>query len=88
MRHGPEEVRLLRGLALRGMRQRAVAKALGVSETLVSLWANGRRGATDHHLAALRALYEQTQSNEERRSNKRVSQLANILRAADAGRDR
>ena len=62
-----EEIRLLRRLSSWGLTQREVARRLGVTQALVSMWATGRRKPGPARLAALRQLVADTRSEEERR---------------------
>jgi transcriptional regulator with XRE-family HTH domain len=83
MRLDIEEIRLLRCLcSLRGMSQREVARRLGVTEALVSMWRHGRRKPGQVRMDALRQLYLDTRSEDERRSDERREKFLQILRAA------
>ncbi len=54
MRH-PPDVGGGRGV---GLTQRQIARRIGVSESLVSRWATGRRPAAPRHLDTLRGLLQ------------------------------
>ena len=57
-----EEIRLLRRLTSWGLTQREVAQCLGVTQALVSMWANGRRKPGPARMAALRQLVADTRA--------------------------
>lgn len=74
MRRDPEEVLLMRCLTWqRGFTQRAIARQLGVSPTLVSFYANGKRRPTAGHLAALRQMERDSRSPSERARDERIT---------------
>ena len=57
-----EEIRLLRRLSSWGLTQREVARRLGVTQALVSMWAHGRRKPGPARMAALRQLVADTRA--------------------------
>ena len=57
-----EEIRFLRRLSSWGLTQREVARRLGVTQALVSMWANGRRKPGPARMAALRQLVADTRA--------------------------
>jgi transcriptional regulator with XRE-family HTH domain len=76
----PEEVVLLRRLTvLRGCTQRAVARQLGISPTLVSFYANGKRRPTARHLAALRQMERDSRSPLERARDEWIERMGALL---------
>ena len=62
MRQDAEEIRLLRRISSWGLTQREVARRLGVSQALVSMWARGRRKPGRVRMAALRQLVADVRS--------------------------
>ena len=62
---------LLRRLSAWGLTQREVARRLGVTQALVSMWANGRRKPGRVRTAALRQLVADVRSEEECRADER-----------------
>ena len=70
-----EEIRRLRRLSSWGLTQREVARRLGVTQALVSMWANGRRKAGPARMAALRQLVADTRNDDECRADERRDQL-------------
>ena len=79
MRIDPEEVVLLRGITNRGISQREVAARLGVTEALVSMWANGKRKPGSARMAALRELAEDAMSPSDREHLERVARMVAIF---------
>jgi predicted transcriptional regulator len=61
-----EEMRLLRVLRSRMLTQRKVASRLGVTDALVSMWANGKRKPGQARIVALRQLVADTRSESTR----------------------
>ena len=76
MRLDLEEIHLIRGMRLRGISQRQIAKRLGVSNAAVCQWYSGKRRCSRQHLRALRALLEETKTPAERASDERVKALS------------
>jgi transcriptional regulator with XRE-family HTH domain len=79
MRRLPEEVHLVNWLVgWYGLAQRDIARRLGVHETSVSQWRNGRRRPTKRQFEALRQLVEDMHSPSERRAAVVVERIARI----------